>query len=175
MMGEIATEAAAAAMERAEHIRQETDKLATKTASKPLRPQRAQGEVISSPEKEIVTLKDLKKRGVHRIDLKDRLPWLRDSSRTADKDGQGEDTASPLSDREVVSPDSGVMESSGEGRTLELPPRDYPTAELPERDYPKLPPPSSPLPPPSSPTTTQDRDLLGDNDYYSLLLTPLVD
>lgn len=169
MMGEIASEAAVVAMERSQNIRQETEKLAKKPTKEPERPKRAQGEVIASPEKEIVTIKDLKKRGVHRLDLKDRLPWLQSPTHTAeDKEGEQEN---PNLDREVMSPDSGVVELPNEGRPPELPPKDYPTTELLPKDYPL-----TELPPKDYPTTHgPGGGVLGDNDYYSLLLSPLVD
>ena len=125
-MAELAAEAAAAAAARTEHIREETQKILERKSSesdeKAKREERVLGEVISSPKDEI---HDIRSREVHRMDLKERLPWLKEEAAKrraksiAEEAGTG-DGGTPMGEgggggeRDVVSPDSGVMEQLGE-------------------------------------------------------------
>ena len=123
-LAELAAEVAATAAARTEHIREETQKIAEKKAGKKeeeevRKAERVPGEVVSSPKEEI---HDIRNREVHRMDLKERLPWLKEvaerkAQSVTEEAGTGE-VGSPVSGerggepgkRDVASPDSGVME-----------------------------------------------------------------
>ena len=112
-MAELAAEAAATAAARTNQIRQETRKISEGKAvqQEAAEVERPKGEVISSPEEE---MHDIRKKGVHRMNLKERLPWLKDlaSVKKITTEGQPVEGKSGTleNSREVVSPDSGVME-----------------------------------------------------------------
>ena len=111
-MAELAAEAAATAAARTNQIRQETRKISEGKAvqQEAAEVERPKGEVISSPEEE---MHDIREKGVHRMNLKERLPWLKDlasvKKTTEGQPVEGESGTHEIS-REVVSPDSGIME-----------------------------------------------------------------
>lgn len=209
-LADLAAEAAATAAARSEHIREETQKIAEKKTSEKAA-ERVPGEVVSSPKDEI---QDIRNREVHRMDLKERLPWLKEQTAelraksVIEEAGTG-DVGSPtgasggVEERDVVSPDSGVMEPlsdagldsdgtnvSPEHTHNQLPgPEDIPvhfqngelehgtqtdTPNLPPRDYPiQFPPKDYPKSETRKKGVAQD-DLFGDDDYYTQMLTAAV-
>lgn len=117
-MAELAAEAAATAAARTNQIRQETRKISEGKAvqQEVAEVEQPKGEVISSPEEE---MHDIREKGVHRMNLKKRLPWLKDlasvkKTTTGRQPVEGE-SGTP---REVVSPDSGVTEEDLENGGL---------------------------------------------------------
>ena len=71
--------------------------------------------MVSSPEEEVY---DIREKGVHRMNLKERLPWLKDRAPIKEETTEDEQPGAADNDREVVSPDSGVMDHLSEGEDV---------------------------------------------------------
>jgi len=71
--------------------------------------QEPRGEVISSPEEEAY---DIREKGVHRMNLKERLPWLKDREPIKEEVTENQQPGVDDDNREVLSPDSGVDQLS---------------------------------------------------------------
>ena len=181
MLANLAAEAVAMAAARSSKIREETQKIAGQllAEAKEKEAQRVRGAVEQNPKEEIHDI--IKERGVHRMKLSEKLPWLPAGA------GKEEDMGEEGGEREVVSPDSGVVdhlsdelpESNGheDGQLPAIPthlqnggeevpqfllepltpPPDYPR-KVPPQDYPRG-------------GVAPQGDLLADNDYYALMVT----
>ena len=114
-MAELAAEAAATAAARTNQIRQETQKISEGKAVQQEATEVGQpkGEVISSPEEEI---HDIREKGVHRMDLKERLPWLKDLASVKKTTTEGQPVEGESGTPEI---ERAVAEDRGlENRTL---------------------------------------------------------
>lgn len=121
-MAELAVEAAAKAAARSDHIRQEALKLAESKTSesekRPKEPEMVRRDAIANQEKDIY---DIRKRSIHHIDLKERLPWLKEVEEKQEDEnaqevptGQQMEAAAPNQREGVASPDSGMMDHLSE-------------------------------------------------------------
>ena len=154
------------------------------------------GEVIQDVEAEA---HDIRERGIHHLDLRERLPWLKAAAKKAGTENEGR----------VTSPDSGVdphspeetspshdsqlepvendhhstagsvhsLLQNGHLEEIYLPPKDYHEDSLPPKDYPHsteaeaVPPKDYPksVKPENKPAGSQ-AEVLADDDYYSMMM-----
>ena len=120
-MAELAAEAAATAAARTNQIRQKTRKISEGKAvqQEAAEVEQPKGEVISSPEEE---KHDIREKGVHRMNLKERLPWLKDLATVKKTTTEGQpvegESGTPEISRVVMSPDSGVTKEDLENGGL---------------------------------------------------------
>lgn len=110
----LAAEAAATAAARTDQIRQETKKISERKSDQQEAAtleaqQEPRGEVISSPEEEVY---DIREKGVHRMNLKERLPWLKDREPIKEEVTENQQPGVDDDNRDVLSPDSGVDQLS---------------------------------------------------------------
>ena len=117
-IADIATEAAAEAVARSQHIRQETKKLTKKFDSHSRQDDQVSlhGGALQDPDADI---QDIRQRSIHQIDLSDRLPWLKGLDSDGGESHQPrigedcEDEERRQRDR-LTSPDSGVIDHLSE-------------------------------------------------------------
>ena len=114
-VADIATEVAAEATARGQHIQQETQKL-TKKVELYVPNQNdhrlsLSGGVMQDPEADV---QDIRKRSVHKLDTSDRLPWLKGLGSDIQPRIDEDDERTHQDQERLTSPDSGVMDHLSE-------------------------------------------------------------